>query len=61
MNNFKVVVKEYFGSTHAEESVNEFIKECTEQGHKIVDITSNSFEVDGIFIYTFIFKMVHTE
>lgn len=58
VNNFEIKILEFENPVEANEGVNEFICECTDEGIEILDMTSHVIvNNDGYYSYTFIFKL----
>lgn len=58
MNDFEIKILEYESAEEANDCINDFIDECTEQGLEILDMKSHVIvNSDGYYSYTFIFKL----
>ncbi|WP_145524122.1 hypothetical protein [Virgibacillus sp. SK37] len=58
MNEFEIVIKEWYSAVEANEGVNDFIDDCNDNDVEIFDITSHVTEnVDGCTTYVFVFKV----
>ena len=57
MNNFEFVIKLWSYSSEAEQGLNDYIKECTDKGIKILEFDSFVTETIEGMTFTFIFKI----
>lgn len=57
MNNYRIEVKTWVGSSKATEGANQFITECNDQGVEILEIISHVTESEDYMSYVFIFKL----
>lgn len=58
MNKFEIIIEEFCNQYQANNGVNEFIKECSNNNSEILDITSHITEgAGGVPTYVFIYKV----